>query len=80
MLCAVFVAAKREGVPSAVRPRAIRLDCAAPGARLDQVDPLLCRQLLADSFETQTGKSLSHGSWQTLVSRAMPLLTERSRA
>lgn len=79
MLCAVFVAAKREGVPCLPYARElIRLGLRGAGARLDQVDPLLCRQLVADSFEDADWESrFLTGSWQTLVSRAMPLLTER---
>ena len=79
MLCAVFVAAKREGVPCLPYARElIRLGLRGAGARLDQVDPLLCRQLLADSFQDADWESrFLTGSWQTLVSRAMPLLTER---
>ena len=51
MLCAVFVAAKREGVPCLPYARElIRLGLRGAGARLDHVDPLLCRQLLADSL------------------------------
>src|SRR3981081_4303243 len=79
MLCAVFVAAKREGVPCLPYARElIRLGLRGAGARLDGVDPLLCRQLLADSFEDADWESrFLTGSWQTLVSGAMPLLTER---
>jgi type IV secretion system protein VirD4 len=79
MLCAVFVAAKREGVPCLPYARElIRLGLRGAGARLDQVDPLLCRQLLADAFQDADWESrFLTGSWQTLVSRAMPLLTER---
>src|SRR5438128_4133839 len=52
MLCAVFVAAKREGVPCLPYARElIRLGLRGAGERLDQGDPLLCRQLLADSIE-----------------------------
>jgi hypothetical protein len=79
MLCAVFVAAKRGGVPCLPYARElIRLGLRGAGARLDQADPLLCRQLLAESFEDADWESrFLTGSWQTLVSRAMPLLTER---
>ncbi len=79
MLSAVFSAAKREGVPCLPYARElIRLGLRGAGARLDHVDPLLCRQLLADAFEDADWDSrFLTGSWQTLVSRAMPLLTER---
>jgi type IV secretion system protein VirD4 len=79
MLCAVFLAARREGVPCLPYARElIRLGLRGAGARLDQVDPLLCRQLLADAYEDADWESrFLTGSWQTLVSRAMPLLTER---
>jgi hypothetical protein len=46
--------------------------------RLDRIDPLLCRQLLADRLaEADWESRFLTGSWQTLVSRTWPLLTER---
>jgi type IV secretion system protein VirD4 len=78
MLCAVFLAAKREAVPCLPYTRElIRLGLRGAGARLDRIDPLLCRLLLADAFEDADWESrFLTGSWQTLVSRVMPLLTE----
>jgi type IV secretion system protein VirD4 len=78
MLCAVFLAAKREAVPCLPYARElIRLGLRGAGARLDRIDPLLCRLLLADAFEDADWESrFLTGSWQTLVSRVMPLLTE----
>jgi type IV secretion system protein VirD4 len=78
MLCAVFLAAKREGVPCLPYARElIHLGLRGAGARLDQVDPRLARLLLADAVEDADWESrFLTGSWQTLVSRVMPLLTE----
>jgi type IV secretion system protein VirD4 len=79
MLCAVFLAAKREAIPCLPYARElIHLGLRGAGARLDQVDPRLARLLLADAFEDADWESrFLTGSWQTLVSRVMPLLTER---
>ncbi len=78
MLCAVFLGAKREGVPCLPYARElIRLGLRGAGARLDRVGPGLARLLLADAFEDADWESrFLTGSWQTLVSRVMPLLTE----
>jgi len=79
MLAALFVAAKREGMPCLPYARElIRLGLRAAGERLDRIDPLLCQQLLADRLEDADWESrFLTGSWQTLVSRTWPLLTER---
>jgi type IV secretory pathway TraG/TraD family ATPase VirD4 len=48
MLATLFAAGKREGVPCLPYARKlIRQGLRAAGNRLDQVDPLLCQQLLA---------------------------------
>jgi type IV secretion system protein VirD4 len=79
MLAAIFVAAKREAVPCLPYARElIRLGLRAAGERLDQIDPLLCQQLVADRLADADWESrFLTGSWQTLVSRTWPLLTER---
>lgn len=79
MLAAVFVAAKREAVPCLPYARElIRLGLRQAAERLDSIDPLLCQQLLADRLDDADWESrFLTGSWQTLVSRAWPLLTER---
>ncbi len=79
MLAALFVAAKREGIPCLPYARElIRLGLRSAGERLDRVDPLLCQQLLADRLDEADWESrFLTGSWQTLVSRTWPLLTER---
>jgi type IV secretion system protein VirD4 len=79
MLAALFVAAKREGIPCLPYARElIRQGLRAAGSRLDQIDPLLCQQLLADRLDEADWESrFLTGSWQTLVSRTWPLLTER---
>jgi type IV secretion system protein VirD4 len=79
MLAALFVAAKREGIPCLPYARElIRLGLRAAGERLGRIDPLLCQQLLADQLEDADWESrFLTGSWQTLVSRTWPLLTER---
>src|SRR5438445_8726332 len=66
MLCAVFRAAKREELPCLPYARElIRLGLRGAGERLDRVDPLLCRLLLADAFEDADWESRSlTGSWQ----------------
>jgi len=79
MLAALFVAGKREGVPCLPYARElIRLGLRTAGERLDRIDPLLCQQLLAERLEDADWESrFLTGSWQTLVSRTWPLLTER---
>ncbi len=79
MLAALFVAAKREGIPCLPYARElIRQGLRTAGSRLDQIDPLLCQQLLADHLDEADWESrFLTGSWQTLVSRTWPLLTER---
>ncbi len=79
MLAALFVAAKREGIPCLPYARElIRQGLRAAGSRLEQIDPLLCQQLLADRLDEADWESrFLTGSWQTLVSRTWPLLTER---
>jgi len=79
MLAAIFVAAKREAVPCLPYARElIRLGLRAAGERLDRIDPLLCQQLVADRLADADWESrFLTGSWQTLVSRTWPLLTER---
>jgi type IV secretion system protein VirD4 len=79
MLAALFVAAKREDIPCLPYARElIRQGLRAAGARLDQIDPLLCQQLIADRlYEADWESRFLTGSWQTLVSRTWPLLTER---
>src|SRR5919202_1190290 len=79
MLARLFGAGKRGGVQCLPYARElIRLGLRAAGERLDRVDPLLCQQLLADRLEDADWESrFLTGSWQTLVSRTWPLLTER---
>jgi type IV secretion system protein VirD4 len=79
MLAALFVAAKREGIPCLPYARElIRQGLRSAGSRLDQIDPLLCQQLLADRLDEADWESrFLTASWQTLVSRTWPLLTER---
>jgi hypothetical protein len=71
MLAALFVAAKREGIPCLPYARElIRLGRRAAGERLDRIDPLLCQQLVADRLEDADWESrLLTGSWQTPVAR-----------
>jgi type IV secretory pathway TraG/TraD family ATPase VirD4 len=78
MLCAIFLAAKREGVPCLPYTREIvRVGLRGAGARLDHIDPNLGRLLLGEAYaETDWESRFLTGSWQTLVSRVMPLLTE----
>jgi len=79
MLAAIFVAAKHEAVPCLPYARElIRLGLRAAAQRLDRIDPLLCQQLVADRLTDADWESrFLTGSWQTLVSRTWPLLTER---
>jgi type IV secretion system protein VirD4 len=79
MLAALFVAAKREGIPCLPYARElIRQGLRAAGTRLDGIHPPLCQQLLADRLHEADWESrFLTGSWQTLVSRTWPLLTER---
>jgi type IV secretion system protein VirD4 len=79
MLAAIFVAAKREEIPCLPYARElIRLGLRSAGERLDRIDPLLCQQLLGDAIaDADWENRFLTGSWQTLVSRTWPLLTER---
>jgi type IV secretion system protein VirD4 len=79
MLAAIFVAAKREDIPCLPYARElIRLGLRCAGERLDRIDPVLCQQFLGDPMvEADWESRFLTGSWQTLVSRTWPLLTER---
>ncbi|MBV9327131.1 MAG: TraM recognition domain-containing protein [Chloroflexi bacterium] len=79
MLAAIFVAAKREEIPCLPYARElIRLGLRTTGERLDRIDALLAQQFLGDRLEDADWESrFLTGSWQTLVSRSWPLLTER---
>ena len=79
MLAAIFVAAKREEIPCLPYARElIRFGLRSTGDRLDRTDPLLAQQFLGDRLDEADWESrFLTGSWQTLVSRSWPLLTER---